>query len=75
MDRDTALSIHLQILVQLNFGEDLEGFLVAWDHCLVALRTQPDDDLLRVLLEVQLCQRKALAPAFVVFDGSPKSSE
>ena len=38
LDHGMALSIDLSTLVQLSFGGDFEGFLVAWDHCFMALR-------------------------------------
>ena len=41
----------------------------------MALRKQPDEDLLFYLLETQLRKCKALGPSFVVFDGAQEGPE
>ena len=46
LDGGDKLSIDLLTLLQLKFQSDLEGFLAAWDYTLMALKKQPDDDLL-----------------------------
>ena len=59
----------------MQFQGDLEGFLAAWDCTLMALRKQPDEDLLLALLVIHLRKTKALGPAFIIFDGAPEVSE
>ena len=41
----------------------------------MALKKQPDEDLLLYLLDTQLRKCKALGPAFVVYDGAQEGTK
>jgi hypothetical protein len=72
MGKGAAMCVDITTLTSLECKGDLEGFLAAWDHTLMALSKAPDDDLVHALFERQVRKCKALAPAFVLYDASPE---
>ena len=51
LDRGMALGIGISVLMQLTFNDDLEAFVPSWDYAMMALKNQPDEDLLFYLLD------------------------
>ena len=72
MERGTAMCVDITALTGLEFRGDLEGFLAAWDHTLMALSKPPDGELVHALLEQQIRKCRSLTPAFVLYDASPE---
>ena len=44
LERGAAMAVGISILTQLEFGGDLEGFVLAWDYALMALSKTLDED-------------------------------
>ena len=63
-------AIDRQSLMNLKFTGDLEGFLQAWDICILATSIVPSPDLLHSLFEPKLRACKQLQQAFAVLDGN-----
>ena len=63
-------AIDFQSLMNLKFSGDLQGFLHAWDACLLAISPVPGPELLYALLEPKLRDCKQLGPAFAYLDGA-----
>ena len=72
MEKGATMCVDITTLTNLEFKGDLEGFLAAWDHTLMALSKAPDEDLVAALFQQQVRKCKALAPAFVLYDASPE---
>lgn len=72
LERGPAMCVDITALTSLEYKGDLQGFLSAWDYCLMALAKEPDPDLVHALLAQQLRKAKAMEPTFVAYDGSPE---
>ena len=68
-------AIDFQSLMNLKFTGDLEGFLQAWDTCILAISFVPSPDLLHSLFGPKLRACKQLQPAFAVLDGNDPFSK
>ena len=65
-----TLAIDLQTLIALKFNGDLEGFMRAWDFCILATSEVPTPDFLHAVLDPQLRNCKQLERAFAHLDGA-----
>ena len=63
-------ALDFQSLMNLKFTGDLEGFLQAWDTCILAISFVTSPDLSHSLFEPKLRACKQLQQAFAVLDGN-----
>ena len=74
LDGGTALAVELSNLLILQMGEDLVGFMAAWDTCPSVMSKPAETDILRAILEIQLRKCQALKPLLFQIESSPANS-